>query len=57
MEIPFCVIIPSYKNADKYFRNLNSILVQNYDAFHIVYIDDASGDGTADKVREYVKKY
>jgi glycosyltransferase involved in cell wall biosynthesis len=46
-EIPFCVIIPSYKNQDKYLRNLNSILQQDYQHYHIIYIDDASQDGTA----------
>lgn len=56
-EIPFCIIIPSYKNQDKYLRNLNSILQQDYDNYHIVYIDDASKDGTAEKVKSYIDKY
>lgn len=56
-EIPFCIIIPSYKNQDKYFRNLNSILQQDYKNYHIIYIDDASKDGTAEKVNAYIEKY
>ena len=51
MEIPFCVVIPSFKNVNRVFINLNSIFAQDYKAFHIIYTDDASGDGTADKVR------
>ena len=38
-------------------RNLNSILQQDYQNYHIIYIDDASQDGTAEKVRDYIKKY
>jgi len=49
--------MPSYKNQDKYFRNLNSVLAQDYANLHVVYIDDASRDGTAEKVRAYVQKY
>lgn len=46
MEIPFCIVIPSFNNAYRYFKNLNSVMIQNYKAFHVVYIDDGSVDGT-----------
>jgi glycosyltransferase involved in cell wall biosynthesis len=38
-------------------RNLNSILQQDYKNYHIIYIDDASKDGTAEKVNAYIQKY
>ena len=49
--------MPSYKIVDKFFRNLNSILQQDYSNYHIIFIDDASKDGTADVVRNYIRKY
>lgn len=48
-------MIPSFNNAvlDRYMHNLNSILQQDYSNYHIVFIDDASDDETADKVRQF----
>ncbi len=51
--------MPSYKNnhGKNIKKNLNSIFQQKYDNFHVVYIDDASKDGTPDMVRDYAQKY
>lgn len=50
----FVIITASYNNIEWFERNLNSIFAQNYDKWHLVYIDDCSTDGTADAVRAYV---
>lgn len=52
-EKPIVVIVPSYNNAKWCDYNLTSILKQNYQNFRIIYIDDASSDGTADLVEQY----
>lgn len=49
-------MVPSYNNIESglYLRNLNSIFMQNYTNYHIVYIDDASSDKTGEYVKSYV---
>ena len=48
-ELPFCIVIPSFNNNanNRIINNINSILQQQYSNYHIVFIDDASDDGTA----------
>jgi glycosyltransferase involved in cell wall biosynthesis len=48
------VFVPSYNNADWCRRNLDSIFNQDYKKYRVVYIDDASTDGTYDLVRQYI---
>ncbi len=55
-EKAIVVVIPSYNNKEWYQRNLDSVLSQNYRNFRVVYIDDASPDGTGNLVKAYVKK-
>ena len=55
-ELHFTVIIPSYNNSKWYKKNLDSIFMQKYENYHIIYIDDASPDGTGNLVEEYVKE-
>src|SRR3989304_6153185 len=45
-EKPIVVVIPSYNNKQWYQKNLDSVLTQNYHNFRIIFIDDASPDGT-----------
>ncbi len=45
-EKPFVVIIPSYNNEEYVQKNLWSVLEQEYKNFRVVFIDDASTDGT-----------
>lgn len=54
-QLRFCIVVPSYNNYKSrlYLRNLDSIFMQDYENYHVVYIDDASPDKTG----EYVKKY
>lgn len=55
-EKAIVVVIPSYNNKDWYQRNLDSVLSQNYDYFRVIYIDDASSDGTGALVKDYIEK-
>jgi len=50
----FVVVIPSFNNARWCQRNLESVLNQAYPLFRVVYVDDASTDGTPDLVAEYL---
>lgn len=56
-EKPLVVIIPSYNNKDYYKQNLESIFNQKYENYSVIYIDDASEDGTADLVKKYIKEH
>jgi glycosyltransferase involved in cell wall biosynthesis len=50
------VLIPSYNNSNWYKKNLDSIFMQKYSNYHIIYVDDASTDGTGDLVEEYARQ-
>lgn len=54
-EKEIVVIIPSYNNIQWYQKNLDSVRDQDYNNYHVIYIDDASKDGTGDAVQQYVK--
>jgi glycosyltransferase involved in cell wall biosynthesis len=56
-EKPIIVVIPSYNNKDWYERNLESIIKQNYTNFKVIYIDDASIDGTGQFVEDYLQTH
>lgn len=45
-ELPFCIVVPTYNNAQnfRYEYNLYSIFNQDYTNFKVVIIDDASID-------------
>ncbi len=55
LQLPFCLIVPSYNNAKSkiYLRNLDSIFMQDYSNYRVIYIDDKSPDKTG----EFVSKY
>jgi glycosyltransferase involved in cell wall biosynthesis len=55
-EKPFVICIPSYNNKRYYKRNLDSVFAQNYSNYRIIYVDDASKDGTYDEVRNYIEE-
>ena len=58
-ELPFCIVVPSYKNVanSRYVHNMNSIIQQDYQNYRIIFIDDASEDDTGVFVREYIKEH
>jgi glycosyltransferase involved in cell wall biosynthesis len=53
----FVVTIPSYRNAELCEGNLRSVFEQKYDNYRVIYVDDASPDGTYEKVQEIVTKF
>ena len=52
-QLRFCVVVNSYNNAHNglIYRNIDSILQQNYTNYHVVYTDDNSPDMTGSKVK------
>lgn len=55
-EKPMVIFIPSYNNKEWYKQNLDSIFSQNYQNYRVIYIDDASPDGTGELVRQYIRE-
>lgn len=53
-ERPLVIIIPSYKNEQWCMRNIQSILMQDYNNYRVVYIDDFSPDQTYARVKGLV---
>lgn len=49
------IITASYKNAEWYLWNLESVVEQNYENWHLIYVDDCSPDGTGQLVEEYIR--
>jgi glycosyltransferase involved in cell wall biosynthesis len=56
IEKPIVVVIPSYNNEKWYRKNLDSVLTQDYHNFRVIYLDDASPDGTGALVKAYIKE-
>lgn len=56
-ELPFVIVISSYNNAKWVKKNLDSVFSQNYRNFRVIYIDDASQDGTTDIVEAYIQEH
>lgn len=50
------IVTPSYKNIEWYKWNLDSVFDQNYENWHMIYVDDCSPDGTGELVKAYVKE-
>ncbi len=53
---PFVIITPSFNNSKWCEKNLASVFEQTYDNYRLIYIDDCSTDGTADKVQEIINR-
>lgn len=56
IEQPIVIITCSYNNAPWVEQNLDSIFSQDYINFRLLYVDDCSGDGTAELVQAYIEK-
>jgi glycosyltransferase involved in cell wall biosynthesis len=54
MNEHFTVIVPTYNCISWVNKNLDSVCGQKYDNYDIIYIDDASPDGTAKAVKTYL---
>ena len=55
-QLRFCIVVNSYNNAQNglLYRNLDSILQQDYANYHVVYTDDHSPDNTGQIVQKYL---
>lgn len=56
-ELPFVVLIPSYNNAPWIVKTLNSICMQKYSNYRILYIDDCSTDNAVSIVENYIEQH
>ena len=50
----FVFIIPSFNNSLYYKKNLDSVFIQKYPFWRIIYVDDCSTDNTYDLVKNYI---
>lgn len=55
-SVHFVIIIPSYNNKSWYQKNLDSVLMQKYSHYHVIYLNDNSTDGTGDLVAAYLQE-
>lgn len=53
----FSIIIPSYNNQQWIYKNLTSVIKQNYYHWKIYYINDGSTDGTLDVLNNLIDQY
>lgn len=56
LEKKIVVVIPSYNNHQWLEKNLDSIIHQDYENYRIIYINDASSDGTGAEVEAFVRQ-
>lgn len=49
------VVTASYNNEKYYKQNIDSVLGQKYENFHLIYIDDCSSDDTYNLVKAYIE--
>jgi Glycosyltransferases involved in cell wall biogenesis len=54
-ERKIVVVAASYNNKDYYQKHLDSIFMQQYENYHVIYVDDCSTDGTYDLVKQYIE--
>lgn len=52
-EIMFSVIMPVHNKLPHLERSINSVLNQTYESFELLLIDDASTDGSSNKIEEF----
>lgn len=56
MSVNFVFVVPSYNNRDWVGRNIGSIIAQKYTRWRVIYVDDASTDGTVEFAKSFVGK-
>ena len=56
--MPFCVTVLSHNNIEnnRYVKVMQSILQQEYENYHIVFIDDMSTDQTLAETKKYLEQ-
>ncbi|HSX11377.1 MAG TPA: glycosyltransferase family A protein [Chlamydiales bacterium] len=53
-NLPFTIVIVGVNNGAAVEKTLTSVFSQNYENYHVVYIDDASDDGSYDVARDLI---
>lgn len=53
MNPKFSVIVPVYNKLPHLERSISSVLKQSYDKFELILVDDASTDGSSEKLLEF----
>ena len=56
MSSHFTVVVPAYNCVDWVKANIDSITNQSYSEYQLVYIDDASTDGTYERAKQLLEK-
>ena len=51
---PFAILVVGFNNGASVEKTLHSIFSQHYDNYRLIYIDDASNDGSLELVRELI---
>lgn len=51
-KVNFCIVAPAYNNIKYVTENIKSVFMQDYHNWRMVYVDDASTDGTAELVTQ-----
>lgn len=53
----FCIIITSYNNSSYIKKNLDSVRLQTYPHWRIIYYNDNSSDNTSHTIQKYIDEY
>lgn len=53
----FCFITSSYNQSQFIYENINSILLQDYETYRIIYVNDASTDNSLDILNEIIETH
>ncbi len=53
----FAIVVPTYNNSDVCIRNVDSLLNQDYDNYHVYIVDDVSDDDTYQKLQGYIEQH
>lgn len=53
-EVFFSIVVPVHNKLPHLSRSINSVLSQTHKNFEIIIVDDASTDGSLDKVKEFI---
>lgn len=56
-EKPIVILVTSYNNERWVERNLQSVLIQKYENYRVIYVDDCSKDKTYEKVQQLVEEH
>jgi len=56
-EKEFAIVVPTYNNSRWCIKNIETILMQKYDNYHVYIIDDNSTDDTFQKLYDYLKDH